>query len=76
MISDYLNKDMLIALAIVNPVYFMCMMIGSMKTLQISLSIIFGALLGPAFYLISPEWCILLGGFISGTIAFFIGEKK
>ena len=76
MISDYLNEDMLIALAIVNPVYFMCMMIGSMKTLQISLSIIFGAILGPAFYFISPEWCILLGGFISGTIAFFIGEKK
>ena len=76
LISDYLNKDMLVALAIVNPVYFMCMMIGSMKTLQISLSIIFGAILGPAFYFISPEWCILLGGFISGTIAFFIGEKK
>ena len=76
LISDYLNEDMLIALAIVNPVYFMCMMIGSMKTLQISLSIIFGAILGPAFYFISPEWCILLGGFISGTIAFFIGEKK
>ncbi len=76
LISDYLNEDMLVALAIVNPVYFMCMMIGSMKTLQISLSIIFGAILGPAFYFISPEWCILLGGFISGTIAFFIGEKK
>ena len=76
MISDYLNKDMLIALAIINPVYFMCMMIGAMKTLQISLSIVLGALLGPVFYFISPEWCILFGGFISGTIAFFIGEKK
>ena len=43
---------------------------------NIALSIIFGAILGPAFYFISPEWCILLGGFISGTIAFFIGEKK
>ena len=76
LISDYLNKDMLIGLAIVNPIYFMCMMIGSMKSAQISLSIIFGALLGPSFYFISPEWCILYGGFISGTIAFFIGEKK
>ena len=52
------------------------MMIGSMKSVQISLSIILGALLGPSFYFISPEWCILYGGFISGTIAFFIGEKK
>ena len=26
--SDYLNKDMMIGLAIVNPVYFTCMMVG------------------------------------------------
>ena len=74
--SDYLNKDMMIGLAIVNPVYFMCMMIGAMKTIQISSSIILGAILGPAFYFISPEWCILYGGFVAGTIAYFIGEKK
>ena len=74
--SDYLNKDMMIGLAIVNPVYFMCMMIGAMKTIQISSSIILGAILGPAFYFISPEWCILYGGLVAGTIAYFIGEKK
>ena len=34
--ADYLNKDMLIGLAIVNPVYFFCMMIGAMKNLSIS----------------------------------------
>ena len=74
--SDYLNKDIMIGLAIVNPVYFMCMMIGAMKTVQVSTSVILGAILGPAFYFISPEWCILFGGFVAGTIAYFIGEKK
>ena len=48
--SDYLNKDMMIGLAIVNPVYFSCMMLGAMKTIQISLSIILGAILGPLFF--------------------------
>ena len=74
--SEYLNKDIMIGLAIINPVYFMCMMIGAMKTIQISTSVILGALLGPAFYFISPEWCILYGGFVAGTIAYFVGEKK
>ena len=74
--SEYLNKDIMIGLAIVNPVYFMCMMIGAMKTIQISISVILGAILGPAFYFISPEWCILYGGCVAGTIAYFIGEKK
>ena len=73
--SEYLNKDMMIGLSIINPIYFMCMMIGAMKTVQINISIILGSILGPALYFISPEWCILFGGVISGTIAFFVGEK-
>ena len=74
--SDYLNKDMLIGLSIVNPIYFICMMIGGMKTIQISLSVTLGAILGPAFYFLSTEWCILFGGFIAGSIAYIIGEKN
>ena len=72
--SDFLNKDILIGLAIINPVYFICMLIGAMKTIQITLSVVLGTILGPIFYFLSPEWCILFGGFAAGTIAFFIGE--
>jgi hypothetical protein len=50
------------------------MMIGAMKTIQTTLSIILGAILGPIFFFVSPEWSILFGGFAAGTIAFFIGE--
>ena len=76
LVSDYLDKNMVIGLAIVNPVYFGCMMIGAMKSLQINLSIILGAILGPAFFFISPEWSILYGGILAGTVAYFIGEVK
>ena len=74
--SDLLNKDMLIGLAIVNPIYFMCMMLGAMKTIQINWSVILGTILGPVFYFLSPEWCILFGGFVAGTIAFLYGERN
>ena len=76
LVSDYLNKDMMIGLAIVNPVYFTCMMAGAMKTVQISLSIILGAILGPAFFFTSPEWSILYGGILGGSVAYFVGEFK
>ena len=75
-IADYLNKDMMIGLAIVNPVYFTCVMIGAMKTIQMSLAVILGSVLGMVFFFVSPEWCILLGGFTAGTFAFFIGESN
>ena len=74
-LSDYLNKDMLMGLAILNPIYFTCMMVGAMKTIQVSLSVILGSILGPVFYFFSPEWSILLGGLIAGTVAYYFGEK-
>ena len=73
-IADYLNQDMMIGLAIVNPVYFICVMVGAMKTIQMSLAVILGSVFGILFYFISPEWCILIGGFTAGTLAYFIGE--
>ena len=73
-IADYLNQDMMIGLAIVNPVYFTCVMVGAMKTIQMSLAVILGSVFGILFYFISPEWCILIGGFTAGTLAYFIGE--
>ena len=75
-LSDYLNKDMLMGLAILNPIYFTCMLVGAMKTVQITLSVILGAILGPIFYFYSPEWSILLGGLIAGSIAYLVGEKS
>ena len=70
LLADFLNKDILIGLAIVNPVYFFCMMIGAMNTLRIIISVIGGTLLGPIFYLFSTEWAILFGGLTAGRIAF------
>ena len=68
--SGYMNKEMMIGLAVVNPIYFMCMMVGASKTLEITLSVVLGVTLGPIFYFFSPEWSILLGGVIGGTIAY------
>ena len=51
-------------------------MVGVMKSKSISFAIILGAIFGPVFYFISPEWCILFGGFTAGTIAYLVGEKN
>ena len=75
LLSDYLSKDMIIGLAIVNPVYFACMMAGAMKSKSISTAVILGAILGPALFLLYPEWSILIGGTLAGTIAFIVGEN-
>ena len=74
--ADYLNKDMLIGLAIVNPVYFFCMMIGAMKNLSITIAVFGGTILGPLIYTVSTEWALLFAGLIAGTIAFIFEGKN
>ena len=74
--SDYLDKNMMMGLAILNPIYFLCMMVGAMKTIEVSSSVILGSALGLVFYYLSPEWCILFGGFTAGTISYLIGESN
>tara|TARA_X000000950_G_C13803704_1_gene614668 strand:- start:879 stop:1322 length:444 start_codon:yes stop_codon:yes gene_type:complete len=72
--SEYLNKEMMMGLAVVNPIYFLCMMVGASKTLEITLSVLLGLSLGPIFYFLSPEWSVLLGGLVGGSVAYLIGE--
>ena len=76
LLADYLSKDVMIGLAIVNPVYFFCMMIGAMKNTSISIAVIGGTILGPIVFLYSTEWAILYAGLIAGTVAFLFGEKN
>ncbi len=73
-VADLFNKNMLIGLAIVNPIYFFCMMIGAMKKLSISISVILGTVLGPVIFLFSDEWSLLFAGLIAGSVAFLFGE--
>jgi predicted branched-subunit amino acid permease len=75
-LTDYLNKEMMIGLAIVNPVYFFCMMTGAMKNLSMNIAVIGGIILGPIVYLISAEWAILFAGLIAGTTAFLFRSKS
>jgi len=74
-LADFLNKDIIIGLAIVNPVYFFCMMIGAMNNLKISLAIILGTILGPLIYLFSSEWAILFAGLTAGSVSYLFGVR-
>ena len=74
--ADYLNKEVMIGLAIVNPIYFFCMMIGAMNNLKMIISVVGGVFLGPIFFIISAEWAILYAGLIAGTVAYIFGGKN
>lgn len=54
------------------PVYFFVILIGDVRTRLAAIALACGAVAGPMFHLVSPQWSVLLAGFAGGTAAYFI----
>ncbi len=65
-----------LGLVFVNPLYFiLVMMPDSWRNRPQVLSLVFGALLGPLFHLLSRDWGLLATGVVAGTLAFLLGGR-
>jgi predicted branched-subunit amino acid permease len=67
-----LPREIRIGLIFLTPVYFVILLAGDIRSRAMAASLVCGAVAGPAFYLLSPEWSVVLGGLIGGTAAYFL----
>jgi predicted branched-subunit amino acid permease len=70
-----LPREIRIGLVFLMPVYFVILLAGDIRTRAMAFSLLCGAIAGPAFYLISPEWSVVLGGLIGGTAAYLLQKR-
>ena len=56
-------------LVFVGPLYFVLILTGETRTRHGVLALACGAVAGPLIYLAAPQWSVLLGGLIGGTVA-------
>jgi len=54
------------------PVYFFVILIGDARTRLAAVALGCGAIAGPLFHLVSPQWSVLGAGFAGGTLAYFL----
>jgi len=54
------------------PVYFFVILVGDVRTRLAALALACGAIAGPLFHLLTPEWSVLLAGFGGGTVAYWL----
>ncbi len=54
------------------PVYFLVILIGDVRTVLAAWALACGAVAGPLFHLLSPQWSVLLAGAVGGTLAYYI----
>lgn len=65
-----------LGLVFVNPLYFvLVLMPDSLRNRMQILSLVFGAVLGPFFHLLSRDWGLLGTGLVAGSMAFLLGRR-
>jgi predicted branched-subunit amino acid permease len=62
-----------LGLVFLNPLYFMLVFAGDVPTRLRLYSLLLGAVAGPAFHLLDPDYGLLLAGLVAGTAAFLLG---
>lgn len=55
-----------------NPVYFVCLLIGESRGALAVTALVCGAVAGPLLHLVNPQWSVLLAGAVGGTAAYAI----
>lgn len=58
-----------LGLVFLNPLYFMLLLLGECRNRGRVVAIAVGAVAGPVFYLLTPEWSLPLAGLLGGTAA-------
>jgi predicted branched-subunit amino acid permease len=64
-------------LVFVGPLYFLLILTGETRTRHGVVALACGAVAGPLIHLAAPQWSVMLGGLIGGTVAWsLVGAKK
>ena len=65
-----------LGLVFLNPIYFMLMFVAEFRMPLRALALIFGAIAGPLFQFLGPDWGLLAAGLLAGTAALFADEFR
>ena len=59
-------------LVFVGPLYFLLILTGETRTRQGIVALACGAVVGPAVHLAAPQWSVMIGGLLGGTLAWLM----
>ena len=72
LVAGSIPAIMQIGLVFLAPVYFFVFLIVEVRSRLAAIALVCGGIAGPLFYLLTPQWSLLLAGFVGGTIAYAI----
>jgi predicted branched-subunit amino acid permease len=74
-LAGWFPEPMRLGFVFLTPVYFFVILVGDVRTALAAWALACGAVAGPLFHLVSPQWSVLLSGLGGGTLAFLIQKR-
>jgi predicted branched-subunit amino acid permease len=75
LLSSTLPHEVRMGLVYLTSAYFIVLLFGDIRTAKVAAALLCGAIAGPAIHLYAPQWSVLLGGLVGGTIAYVIQRQ-
>jgi predicted branched-subunit amino acid permease len=75
-VSDAMGPTLKLGLVFMNPVYFIIVLGGDIRSRMMGTALAFGAIAGPLAYLYTPQWSVLVAGVGGGTLAFLLTRQR
>jgi len=76
LVSHLVSHELLIGFVFINPIYFLIMTLSNLEEKKLIFSIITGAILSVILFYYIPDWSVLIGGLVAGTLGFIIFRKE
>lgn len=73
--SGQIPPTVLGTLFFLTPIYFLTSLWATARDHVVKIAMVLGLVLGPAFYLVAPQFDLLLAGVVGGVLAFFLGRR-
>ena len=63
-----------LGLIFLTPIHFFVLLAGEVRERMGALALACGAIAGPLFHLVTPEWSVVVAGVVGGTLAFALNK--
>lgn len=64
-----------VGLVFLAPAYFLVILVGELRTRLAAIAVFCGAVAGPLFYVVNPQWSVIAAGVFGGTAAYLVRRK-
>ena len=71
-LGDWVSPAVRLGLVFLTPVYFCVILVGDARTPLARIALACGAMAGPLFHRVDPQWGLLAAGLVAGTLAYVL----